>query len=45
MGGSTFYSEVYRPTEQDRQMWVTCALRWRGKTLAAAMQEAGLRTA
>jgi NTP pyrophosphatase (non-canonical NTP hydrolase) len=42
MGGHTFYSKVYRPTQADRWKWVECAIRWRRVSLDLAMQEAGL---
>jgi NTP pyrophosphatase (non-canonical NTP hydrolase) len=44
MGGYTFYSKVYRPTHDDRLMWVQCAIKWRHVDLAQAMAEAGLPT-
>ena len=42
MGGSTFYSQTYAPTEQDRKTWVECAIKWRKLALGQAMAEAGL---
>lgn len=42
MGGYTFYSKVYPPTQADRLMWAECAVRWRRVGLAQAMAEAGL---
>jgi len=42
MGGSTFYSKVYRPSEGDRQTWVECAVRWRRVSREQALREAGL---
>jgi hypothetical protein len=42
MGGSTFYSRTYEPTQQDRKTWAECAVKWRNVSLDQAMQEAGL---
>lgn len=44
MGGYTFYSNVYPPSEADRQTWVDCAVRYRHKSLEEAEREAGLLT-
>ena len=44
MGGHTFYTRVYPPTEQDRRQWVENAVRWRGVSLELARAEAGLDT-
>ena len=42
MGGYTFYLQVARPSDEDRQTWVDCAVRYRGKTHGDARREAGL---
>lgn len=44
MGGYTFYTRVYPPTEQDRKQWVESAVRWRKVPLQQAMAEAGIGT-
>ena len=42
MGGHTFYSDVYEPTQEDRETWVQCAVRWRKVSDEQARREAGL---
>lgn len=42
MGGFTFYTRVNEPTQQDRETWVECAVKWRRVPLEQAMKEAGL---
>lgn len=43
MGGFTFYTKTYRPTEADRWQWVESATRYRGRTLEEARKEAGIK--
>lgn len=42
MGGYTFYTKVYRPTQEDRMTWARCAVKWRNLHPARAAEEAGL---
>lgn len=42
MGGHTFYTSVYRPTNEDREKWADCAVRYRNKSTEEGRREAGL---
>ena len=42
MGGHLYHTDAHHPTDTDRRMWASCAVEWRGKTMAEARREAGL---